>query len=154
MKRWGLFTLGAIWSAQSLAFLGDMDFLYLPSEFVAQRTEYCRLYFPEQLARYDAGQKKWLDRNGKNENALQKTLRNYGCNTGKCKDAEGVATTEEQRTEILVKRARASLKKDMLNLAKADEKKAVELCKETLDIIEGDTLDLADLTEVFQKDRK
>ena len=154
MKRWSFLMLGIIWSAQSQAFMGnfmsDMNFLYLPSEFVVQRTDYCRIYFPDQSSIYQAAQKDWLAQNGKKESALQETLRNSDCKSGGC---EGGAVSEAYRADILKKRALKSLKLDMLKLAKASEKEAAELCKETLELL-GDTLNLAELTKVFRRDEK
>ena len=150
MKRWSFLMLSIIWSAPGQAFMGNMDFLYLPREFVAQRTDYCRIYFPEQSSIYQAAQKEWLARNGKNESALQETLRNSDCKNGGC---EGEAISEAYRADILKKRALKSLKADMLELAKASEKEAAALCKETLELL-GDTLNLAELTKVFRRDEK
>ena len=135
--------------------MDDLDSLYLPSVFVKQRVDFCSLYFPEQLARYDAARKQWFALNSKNEPGFQKALRDLACeHNPQCKDAEGAVISEDKSKELLEMRAQKSLKKDMLSLAKADEKKAEDLCKETLELLEGDTLDLTELTAVFQKDRR
>ena len=150
MNRWSFLMLSIIWSAQSQAFMGDMNFLYLPSEFVVQRMDYCRIYFPEQSSKYEAAKKDWLARNKKNESALQEALRNSGCKNGEC---TGEAKPEEYRADILTKRARESLKQDMLELAKANEEKANALCKEALELL-GDTLNLAELIKMFRRVEK
>lgn len=148
MNQWIYFLVGVFLSFPSHAFLGDMNFLYLPSDFVSQRADYCRIYFPEQAPTYQTANNAWLMRNKANETTLQEVLRDSGCKGGDC--AIDAASTEA-RADILKARAQKSLKQDMLLLAKADEKKAAALCKETLEIMEGDTLDLAGLAKTFQR---
>jgi|GEM_PF-4029204 len=154
MKYWIFFALNIALLIPGHAFsfsMANMDFLYLPGEFVSQRTDFCRLYFPEQSSQYKAARLSWLAKNEKREGAFQKVLRDTGCDDGQC---EGEAKSEKYRADMLKKRATGSLKRDMLELSKAGEEQATTLCKETLELLESDTLNLDALASMFQRKEK